>query len=246
MKAVPQPSQQYLAASNVTALRFDIKLPLLVILDLNGCLVVRKGAGIEPRENVKQFLHYLLHEHWVMVWSSAMSSNVQRILNTLLTKEEQAKLVAVWDRSHFDLTKEQYDSKIQLYKELSRVWESDYIQAKHPYAAIHPWAYWNFYNTVLIDDTHEKAKSEPFNHLHIPQLLPLKEVSLQPGTTVLGQVAEYLDALRHSGNVANSIKNEPFKLNDHYNLDWKASGGIETENVEAGNENMEDRPPNED
>lgn len=266
MDAGPRPSQRYLERSEVTAVRFDdTKFPLLVILDLNGCLVVRRGAEIELRGHVKAFLEYLLQEHYVMIWSSATATNVQRMVNALLTQEQQANLVAVWHRGHFDLTMEQYNSKIQLYKEIDCVWNGDHIQQQYPYTGLHPWAYWNFYNTVLIDDSYEKAKYQPNNHIHVPELLHSEDpnkpfLPLVEGTTVLSQVAGYLDWLKHSCNVANSIKNEPFQLNNGYNLNWQefwtnlgkfvfvwdsdeVSGDDE---VCDSDEDMEDRPPSDD
>lgn len=129
MSAGPRPSNEYLAQSNINAERTPVKLPLLVILDLNGCLVARKGSDIELCDDVKPFLQYLLHEHWVMIWSSATATSVQCMIDKLFTTvEEQARLVAIWDKSHLDLTVEQYHSKPQVYKRLSRVWGSKYIQ----------------------------------------------------------------------------------------------------------------------
>lgn len=256
MNAGPRPSNEYLAQSNINAKRIPEKLPLLVILDLNGCLVARKGSDIELRDDVKPFLQYLLHEHWVMIWSSATATSVQRMIDKLFTTvEEQARLVAIWDRSHFDLTVEQYHSNPQVYKRLTRVWGSDYIQQTHPLAAVekrHRWAYWNFYNTVLIDDSFEKAAYEPYNHVRVPEMLHSKEPMkfavpvLPQDTTVLSQVAGYLDQLKHSCNVANSIKNEPFKLDDGYNLNWREFWELRSvvDFVEEEDEDMEDRPPN--
>ncbi|KAE9976823.1 hypothetical protein BLS_001828 [Venturia inaequalis] len=227
MNGGPWPSQRYLEQSEIAALRFEnTKFPLLVILDLNGCLVVRQGLVTELREHVKPFLEYLLQEHYVMIWSSAVATNVQRMVNKLLTPEQQTKLVAVWSRGHFNLTPEQYTSKTQVYKQLSGVWGSASIQEQHPFAGLYPWANWNHHNTVLIDDSEEKAKYEPYNHICIPEFFqsetPDKPIlPLNAGTTVLSQVAGYLEWLKHSCNVSNSIMNEPFVLNDQYNLNWQ-------------------------
>ncbi|TID19943.1 HAD-like protein [Venturia nashicola] len=249
----PRPSKRYLEQSEIAALRFEnTKFPLLVVLDLNGCLVVRQGPVIELREHVKPFLEYLLEEHYVMFWSSATTASVKRMVDKLLTPEQQTRVVAIWNRSHFNLTPEQYNSKIQLYKKLSGVWESEYIQQQHPFAGLHPWAQWNHHNTILIDDSEEKARHEPYNHICIPELFRTEDpnkphLPLNPGTTVLSQVAGYLDWLKHSCNVTNSIKKEEFVLNDQYNLNWQEfwaeRGRMEFEWDEA--EAMEDWPPRE-
>ena len=55
---------------------------LLVILDLNGTLLLRKPtnkARFHKRRGLKDFLRYLLKNHHVAVWSSARPENVRNM-----------------------------------------------------------------------------------------------------------------------------------------------------------------------
>lgn len=73
--------------------------------------------------------------HDVMIWTSAQPETVQAIVGSLFDRATRNALVAVWDRTKLGLTKQQYVNKVQVYKVLDRVWESETIGEEAAVAA---------------------------------------------------------------------------------------------------------------
>jgi hypothetical protein len=163
--------------------------PLLVILDLNGTLIYRKVRKLPPRfasrAGLEHFLDVLTKKYSVMIWSSSQPATVNAVCPMLFTKDQHQGLVARWGRDKFGLTRAQYNSKLQVYKQLHKVWNSPEIQAAYP-GSKHKSAStgkkkkklkrelpldqrWDQTNTILIDDSKLKAHSEPYNILEIPE-----------------------------------------------------------------------------
>ena len=192
--------------------------PLLVILDLNGTLLYRKnkGSNFQGRPFVNEFLQYLMKFHQVMIWSSARPYNVTAITSKL-TQQDKDKLIAVWSRDDLRLSKYAYDQKVQVYKQLSWVWSNASIQAKSA-------APWSQADTVLIDDSIEKAASEPYN------LVQIEEFEAKPKqmkVDVLGQVVEYLETLRWQKDVSAYMRTKPFVFDAEMSFDWTPFAGDE-------------------
>lgn len=152
---------------------------------------------------MEDFLDYLFTHHKVMVWSSARPENVANMCKKLFTPEQQEKLVGIWARDKLRLSDNQYREKVQVYKQLSWVWQDPIVAATSPNAADQ----WNQHNTILVDDSVEKAASEPFNIVQIDEFEDTKE---QKKVDVLGQVVEYLDVLRWQSNVSTCMRKQPF------------------------------------
>lgn len=179
-------------------------------MDLNGTLVYRRGAhrlSVEVRPNVESFLQHIFERFTVMVWSSARPHSVGGMCATVFTPEQRSMLVAEWGRDKLGLTKKQYDSKVQVYKRLERVWDDDAIQARHPYAK--DGARWDQTNTVLLDDSVVKATAQPFNVVEVPEFAGKPD---PPGLLPLSQIAAYLDELRWQMDVSAFIRQTAFKL----------------------------------
>ena len=191
--------------------------PLLVILDLNGTLVYRPsrevGSDFISRPNVDEFLHYLLTNHHVMIWSSAKSYNVKSMCDRLFYPEQRDKLVAIWDRNHLRLPRHLVKEKVQVYKQLSWIWKDRAIQGKNP-DNVEPWSQ---ENTVLIDDSTEKAASEPFNIVKVEEFEGKEE---QMNVDVLGQVVKYLDMLKSEQDVSAYMRWKPFEYDKKVSFDW--------------------------
>lgn len=194
----PSPSEQYLQQAAQEPKICTSPRPLLVILDLNGTLVYRKHKKLPPnfasRFGLRQFLHELVEKYHVMVWSSSRPDTVHAICNMIFTAEELRRIVVLWGRDKFDLTPRQYNSKLQVYKELHKVWASPEVQARYPGnnqtsalskksggksarnktkqkpSTLPEAQRWNQSNTILIDDSKLKAISEPYNIIEIPEL----------------------------------------------------------------------------
>lgn len=204
----PIPTKDYLTKAAKAAETSELKQSLLVILDLNGTLLFRKqkgGSKFVGRPRVDAFIDYLFTNHRVMVWSSARPVNVDNMCKQLFSPAQSDKLVAVWARDRLRLSEEAYNNKVQVYKQLSWVWQDAEIQKLQEMRAIPQ--RWSQANTVLIDDSVEKAASEPHNIVQIEEFEARPE---QMETDVLGQVMEYLDILRTQKDVSAYMREHPF------------------------------------
>ncbi|KAK5120068.1 hypothetical protein LTR85_006549 [Meristemomyces frigidus] len=202
----PVPTRAYLKQASQDPLTLDQPRPLLVVLDLNGTLLYRKqrgGSTFVERPRLKEFLYYLLSHHRVMVWSSARPGNVEPMCAKLFTAEQRKNLVAVWGRDKLRLSTDHYNQKVQVYKQLSWIW-SDHIIASSCAGSEREWSQ---ENTVLIDDSVEKAASEPHNIIKIDEFEAKPE---QMECDVLGHVVKYLDTLRWERDVSAFIRRKPF------------------------------------
>lgn len=207
---VPEPTAQYLAQ----ALRPNRSMSsrpqnLLVILDLNGVLLYRtgnnRGSNFNPRAGVQDFISYLFKNHYVMIWSSMGPTNVQAIVNKLFSPAERERLIAVWDRTHLRLG-ENLLHKVQTYKQLSWVWSDPAIQSRIPYHRF------DQSNTVIIDDSVEKCRTEPYNHILAPEFEKGKAEMYSNGSGVLKQMEEYLQDVRWFPDVSARIAVKPFEV----------------------------------
>ncbi|CAL5868262.1 uncharacterized protein PFLUO_LOCUS2486 [Penicillium psychrofluorescens] len=133
---VPTPEQGYLAQASLRPQKCDSPRPLLVILDLNGTLIYRKARKFPPsfarRDGLDRFLELLLKKHTVMIWSSSQPQTVQAVCNKLFPGEKRKALAAEWGRDKFNLSRAQYNNKIQVYKQLEIVWGDPTIQFQYP------------------------------------------------------------------------------------------------------------------
>lgn len=193
----PLPLKSYLEQAAKEPKDLHFMQPLLVILDLNGTLLYRRRKVFPPkftrRPALNYFLERLTSRHEVMVWSSSRPETVDAICNEIFSTVQKEKLVARWSRDHLDLNKEQFNSKVQVYKVLEKVWADKDIQAKFPTekdrsgkAAFNAIRYtpgldketemtgflnkrWDQSNTVLIDDSTLKAAANPYNIIQVPE-----------------------------------------------------------------------------
>lgn len=202
----PSPTVSYQWQAHNILVTLPAPRPLLVILDLNGSLLCRmnKTTSFVGRPNVDAFLQYLLGKHTVMVWSSARPDNVNGMCDRLFTPAQREQLAGIWTRDMLRLGPH-YHARVQVYKQLSWVWDTPAIQATAPAIPAPPWGQ---SNTVLIDDTPEKAASEPFNLIEIDEFERRPD---QMDKDVLGQVAGYLETLRLQENVSAYMRTSPFR-----------------------------------
>jgi hypothetical protein len=216
----PKPSPEYLERANLPPRRLTSPKKLLIVLDLNGTLLVRsnRGSSYTPRPHVNEFLAYCLEHHKLVVWSSARPHNVNPMVAQLFNKKRHAKLVEIWSREHLRLG-EHYNEKVQVYKQLSWLWEDAKVQASFPaeppglfriedgWKKPPPPAKWDQSNTVLLDDTTDKAASEPYNLIRVDEFT--KE-NKDDGDDVLGRVIAYLEDLKWEADVSAAMRVKPF------------------------------------
>ncbi|KAF8534617.1 HAD-like domain-containing protein, partial [Trichophaea hybrida] len=209
----PVPSEIYLEKSLKPSTRLSLPAQLLVILDLNGTLLYRTkgrsaaGSSLTPtlRPGLREFLAYLLSNFKVMIWTSARPENAARMVNAAFKEDEKGKLLAVWGRDTLGLTQAQYNAKVQVYKVLSRIWEGEFMvyHPDQPDSIV-----FDQTNTVLFDDSTEKAVGHPYNHVHIPEFLATKDQI--KSDAVLRQCIDYLEEVKWQSNVSEFIRQHPF------------------------------------
>ncbi|ESZ99425.1 hypothetical protein SBOR_0187 [Sclerotinia borealis F-4128] len=209
---IPNPTKEYLDKAYTMPGRTPVPSPharhLLVVIDLNGTLLYRPNrkhpTKFTARPHAEKFLQYCIDTFSVIIWSSAKAQNVIPMCQTILTPDLRQKIVAIWGRETFGLSLPDYKARVQCYKRLTRLWDDPDIAATHPNA--HNGGQWDQTNTVLIDDSSEKARSEPFNLIEIPEFFgDHKEVG-----DVLPQVHDYLNFLSMHENVSAAVRHSPF------------------------------------
>lgn len=227
----PLPLKSYLEQAAKEPIDLHFMQPLLVILDLNGTLLYRRRKVFPPkftrRPALDYFLERLTSRHEVMVWSSSRRDTVDAICDEIFSTGQKEKLVARWSRDHLDLNKEQFNSKVQVYKVLEKVWADRDIQAKFPTkkersgkAAFNAIRYapgldkqtemtgflnkrWDQSNTVLIDDSTLKAAANPYNIIQVPEFT---NVPNDNDTTVLKELLLKIRVLAKSNDVSRRLR----------------------------------------
>lgn len=77
----PAPDAPYLSLASIPPVPLQTPQRLLLVLDLNGTLIhrPRRASNYHPRPFLHEFLAYCLANHSLLVWSSAIPSNVSAI-----------------------------------------------------------------------------------------------------------------------------------------------------------------------
>jgi len=163
----------------------------------------KRPSHFVARQLTQVFLDYVFSRFQVMIWSSARPENVRLMCNQLFPDASRQRLIGEWGRDRMGLSPEDYNRRVQVYKRFEKVWADPSIQRRHPLNS--SGALWDQSNTVLIDDSIEKARSQPFNLVEVP------EFTGQAGSDVLRRLAEYLDNLLMQTDVSAYIRQNPFK-----------------------------------
>lgn len=241
----PKPSDTYLERANAPSRRLSEPKKLLIVLDLNGTLLLRSNSGSSytPRLKVQGFLDYCLANHVLIVWSSARPHNVKDMVAKLFTAEKHAKLVKVWSRDHLRLGSH-YDTRVQVYKQLTWLWDDPEVQASFaatndasPTAELKDGGKdatptkWDQSNTVLLDDSIDKAASEPYNLIRIDEFTRENKDSMED---VLGRTLAYIDGLKWEVDVSSAMREKPFVSGEGEIWDWEKGAVKTSEQVDAG------------
>ncbi|KAF6812867.1 phosphoprotein phosphatase [Colletotrichum sojae] len=225
---VPDPTPEYLHRASMPPTVLPSAKPILIVMDLNGTLLYRpsrkNATSFVERPHAKRFLQYCLDTFHVVVWSSARPANVQSMCDQLLLgppggggpnadrAEYRRRVLGIWGRDKFGLSKADYNLRVQVYKRLDMVWQDPRVMASHP-----DYQYggrWDQSNTVLIDDSVEKARSEPYNLLRIPEFFGGTE---EPDF-VVPQVHDYLNSLCYQSDISAYMRTNPFQVREDYEL----------------------------
>jgi len=211
------PTRQYTQQTLKQPVQLRVPQPLLIIIDLNGTLVYRhkrQTKNFEPRPDLKQFISYLLQNHFVMIWSSARPVNVSTMVEGIFTPDQRRRLVDEWGRDTLRLSPQQYNNKTQVYKQLTWVWDSPKVQSFHPEAR--KGLRWDQTNTVLLDDSILKASAEPSNLIKMPEFLGYRQPDETKYGSVLSQVAGYLEDTKYWADVSAFIRANPFRIDERW------------------------------
>jgi hypothetical protein len=212
---IPEPSHMYLSISAMEPQASSMSQPLLLILDLNGTLLYRPSRSTPhyfiQRPSAQQFLDFALANFNIMIWSSARLENVDHMCNKLFSKESRQQLVAVWGRDRLGLSAADTKKRVQVYKRLENVWNDLQIQGRHPLAG--EGKGWHQGNTILIDDSVEKSRSEPYNFLQVPEFSGNKGED----PNILKEIEEYLLILRMQTNISSYILRNPLLRRSTFN-----------------------------
>lgn len=213
---IPSPSTKYLTRAVPPPTSLPVPRRILVILDLNGTLLFRPSRNhpsrFVERPHARPFLNYCLDTFRLAIWSSARPQNVNNMVCQLLTPEQRAKCVVIWARDKLGLSDDDYNARVQVYKRLSHLWNDAHVRDSHPEASAG--GRWDQSNTVLVDDSFEKGRSEPYNILPIPEFAGLH---VEPAN-VLPQVHDYLNQLCYQADVSRYMRENPFGLDQGYRL----------------------------
>jgi hypothetical protein len=202
---VPDPTSAYLLRASFLAQTVPEPRPILVVIDLNGTLLHRPSRQAPhtfiERPHARSFLTYCIDTFHVVIWSSARPDNVKKMCRQMLTPEQRRRVIAMWGRDKFGLTPVDYNSRVQCYKRLTTLWENPLIASAHPTGGS-----WNQGNTVLIDDSTEKARSEPYNAITLPEFVG----NTRENPEVLPLVHDYLNTLAVQADISTYIRARPF------------------------------------
>lgn len=133
----------------------------------------------------------------------------------LFTKDQYEKLIAVWARDKLHIPSEYAGLNVQVYKQLSWIWKDKHLQSQNP----DPVDFWNQENTVLIDDSTEKAASEPHNLIQLEEFEARQD---QMDSDVLGQVVIYLEKAKQHRDVSAYVHMKTFAYDPETSFDWTA------------------------
>jgi hypothetical protein len=206
---IPNPSPEYLYRANHIPQTLSVAQNLLVVIDLNGTILYRPSRShptdFVARPNALRFLEYCIETFSVVIWSSARPQNVDAMIRSIIPLPLCRKVVAIWARDKFNLTLEDYNSHVQCYKRLTYLWQDPRIAYSHPEYS-HGYR-WDQTNTVLVDDSIEKGRSEPYNLIEIPEFLGAEN---EP-RDILPQVHDHLNYLSMHSDVSACLKMYPFR-----------------------------------
>ncbi|KAL5334788.1 NLI interacting factor-like phosphatase-domain-containing protein [Aspergillus crustosus] len=203
----PSATKTYFNQSSLPPQRSVTPRPLLAILDLNGTLIYRKTRKFPPsfqrRAGLDDFLKTLVQDYKVMIWSSSTPMTVNAVCKKIFSEADRKQLVAEWGRDRLNLSKSEYNTKIQVYKTLATVWSSKEVQAAYPkQRGAKKQSRWDQTNTILIDDSKLKALSEPYNLIEIPEFINAPDVD---ETTIFPRVLERLEILATCDDVSKML-----------------------------------------
>lgn len=120
----------------------------------------------------------------------------------MFSAEQREKLVAVWARDTLGLSRRDYNSKVQTYKNLEWLWENKHLAKIKQFSQK---------DTIIIDDSLEKVKQHPYNMIAVPEYD--EKGHLSKTDTALSVTKAYLKDLHTCSNVSAYIAEKRIEFN---------------------------------
>ncbi|KAI1342014.1 HAD-like domain-containing protein [Xylariaceae sp. FL0016] len=213
---VPEPSTKYLSIAAQPPLLLPYPRKILVVIDLNGTLLYRPNRkqpkNFVERPYAKTFLSYCIETFTVVIWSSAKPENVNNMCMNLTKPQEHERIAAIWARDKFGLVASDYQQRVQCYKRLTKLWDDPEIQRSHP--EYQNGGRWSQNDTILVDDSLEKARSEPYNAISLPEF----DGNKNEQGHILPQVHDYINECAQQANISAFMRERPFQLITDFHL----------------------------
>ncbi len=172
----------------------------------------RKGSLFIERPHARRFLSYCIETFFVAIWSSATPNNVRNMCEQLISPDQLSKVVALWGRDRFGLTQKDYNQRVQCYKRLTKLWDAPRVAKSHPNYATG--GRWSQADTVLIDDSPEKARAEPYNLVSIPEF----GGDTNEPSDILPQVHDYINKCSRQADISTYIHASPFQPREDFRM----------------------------
>lgn len=143
---------------------------------VNACFLLER-ASAASRTN-QPLLDYCIKYQATAIWSSAHRKIFDLMVKHLFKPHQIPQLAAIWSREDSRLG-EFFNEKMQVYKHLRWLWDDPTMQAS-AYRSRNPdtpgtelsdpgSGTWDQTNTVLVDNSLEKADSEPYNLVQVEE-----------------------------------------------------------------------------
>lgn len=199
---------------------------ILIVLDLNGTLMHRIGSQqlkllhsreppLPPPDNVlggkkiyyrphlDRFLEFLFARFQVGTWTSALEKNAIHMVTSLIPEHLRSQLKFNWTRERCTLVGPAKDHAS--IKDLHKLWSDPIAQSNG----------WTYRNTILIDDTDDKAARNPQNALHL-RAFDVTDPSLDwEGDGTLLVVENYLSGLLERWESTKGVRDVRRLLAEH-------------------------------
>lgn len=136
----------------------------------------------------------------------------------IFTPAQRSHLLGEWARDTLGLTAAQYQDRVQVFKNLERIWNDRSLLQPQKGGR------WGQHNTLLIDDSALKASAQPYNHILIPEFVKGGERE-GDGKDVFGKVVGYLEEARRYSDVSAFGRVMRFDIEGGWSWKWEGKRG---------------------
>lgn len=221
------PTEEYLYQSENPAERLVTKVRLLLVFDLNGTLFRRQGDAFIPRPFLRELMDYVTANHEVIIWTNSSRAIAMKMIRSDHFAMYENKIMDTITRDDLRLPKDVNKPGVKLYKDLRRIWNTKYYQQQ-----VFKGPPWSQKNTVLIDDTKEKAFAQRNNLLSVSTFQPIHGGP---------QTDNELQSIQRDISELSQIEDVSTRLRDGHTLRMPSTRS--SNDIEARNKSRRNRGP---